>query len=316
MRYKACIPQDIKVLQSRIAGRKDKMPKFTDEQFTNVSIITSWNSYRDKINELGCKRFARENRQVLKSFYSIDKLTAESDPSELTKKIRAKRVNPRRKNNIVNPKLQETLWGLSHHLTEHHPGTLDICVGMPVMIKVNEATECCVTNGAEAVVVGWTTRPIPNAEDKFALDTLFVKLTAAPTTIQVNGLPENVVPLTHSKRKVKCKMPNGRILEIERDQVPVVPNFAMTDFASQGRTRPFNVCDLQNCRTHQSVYTCLSRGSTLNGTIIVQSFDSTKLTGGIAGSLRQEFRELELLDEITKLRYLGKIPPHVVGITR
>ncbi|RDX42046.1 hypothetical protein OH76DRAFT_1297765, partial [Lentinus brumalis] len=32
--------------------------------------------------------------------------------------------------------------------------------------------------------------------------------------------------------------------------------------------------------------------------------------------LRQEFRELELLDEITKLRYLGQVPPTVVGITR
>ncbi|RPD70740.1 hypothetical protein L226DRAFT_435937, partial [Lentinus tigrinus ALCF2SS1-7] len=32
--------------------------------------------------------------------------------------------------------------------------------------------------------------------------------------------------------------------------------------------------------------------------------------------LRQEFRELELLDEITRLRYLGQVPPTVVGITR
>ena len=40
------------------------------------------------------------------------------------------------------------------------------------------------------------------------------------------------------------------------------------------------------------------------------------MTGGIAGSLRQEFRELELLDEITRLRYLGQVPPCVVGITR
>ncbi|KAI0705715.1 hypothetical protein C8Q76DRAFT_591558, partial [Earliella scabrosa] len=90
----------------------------------------------------------------------------------------------------------------------------------------------------------------------------------------------------------------------------------MTDFASQGRTRPYNVCDLQNCKTHQSVYTCLSRGSTLEGTIIVQSFDTSKFTGGISGSLRQEFRELELLDEITKMRYLGTISPKVLGITR
>ncbi|KAI0643578.1 hypothetical protein C8Q79DRAFT_879684, partial [Trametes meyenii] len=74
--------------------------------------------------------------------------------------------------------------------------------------------------------------------------------------------------------------------------------------------------DLQNCRTHQSIYTCLSRGSTYEGTIIVQAFDPSKLTGGISGSLRQEFRELELLDEITKLRYLGTISPKVSGITR
>ena len=59
-----------------------------------------------------------------------------------------------------------------------------------------------------------------------------------------------------------------------------------------------------------------SRGSSLEGTIIVQPFDSSKLTGGISGSLRQEFRELELLDEITKMRYLGTISPKVVGITR
>ena len=135
------------------------------------------------------------------------------------------------------------------------------------MIKVNEATECGVTNGAEGEIVGWTSRPI--SENQFALDTLFVKLTAAPTSIKLPGLPENVVPSSHQTKKIKCKLPNGMILEVNRDQVPVVPNFAMTDFASQGRTRPNNVCDLQNCRSHQSVYTCLSRGSSVEGTIII-----------------------------------------------
>ena len=132
---------------------------------------------------------------------------------------------------------------------------------------------CVTTNGAEGEIVGWTSRPI--SENQFALHTLFVKLTAAPTSIKLPGLPENVVPLSHQTKKIKCKLPNGMILEVNRDQVPVVPNFAMTDFASQGRTRPNNVCDLQNCRSHQSVYTCLSRGSSVEGTIIIQSFDSS-----------------------------------------
>ena len=42
--------------------------------------------------------------------------------------------------------------------------------------------------------------------------------------------------------------------------------------------------------------------------MIIQGFDPQRITGGHSGFLRQEFRELELLDEITRLRYLGKLP--------
>jgi len=52
--------------------------------------------------------------------------------------------------------------------------------GSQLMIKTNEATECCVTNGAEATVVGWKAHYITH--DKLALDVLFVRLTNPPTT--------------------------------------------------------------------------------------------------------------------------------------
>ncbi|KAJ7816467.1 hypothetical protein B0H13DRAFT_1923550 [Mycena leptocephala] len=48
----------------------------------------------------------------------------------------------------------------------------------------------------------------------------------------------------------------------------------------------------------------------------MQGFDYKKITSGISGHLRQEFRELELLDEITKLRYEGRLPRRVTGIYR
>ncbi|EPS92924.1 hypothetical protein FOMPIDRAFT_1137114, partial [Fomitopsis schrenkii] len=38
--------------------------------------------------------------------------------------------------------------------------------------------------------------------------------------------------------------------------------------------------------------------------------------GGVTGWLRQEFRELELLDEITRLKYEGNRSPKVEGATR
>ena len=45
----------------------------------------------------------------------------------------------------------------------------------------------------------------------------------------------------------------------------------------------------------------------------MQSFSPRLITCGASGYLRQEFRELELLDEITKLRYEGQLPDHIQG---
>jgi len=40
------------------------------------------------------------------------------------------------------------------------------------------------------------------------------------------------------------------------------------------------------------------------------------ITGGASGYLRQEFRELEILDEITRMRYENLLPDHIVGNRR
>jgi hypothetical protein len=82
-------------------------------------------------------------------------------------------------------------------------------------------------------------------------------------------------------------------VQISRTQVEVLVNFSMTDFGSQGKTRPYNVVDLNNLLTHQSYYTALSRSATAQGTVILQGFDPHKITGYASGALRQEFRELE-----------------------
>jgi len=48
----------------------------------------------------------------------------------------------------------------------------------------------------------------------------------------------------------------------------------------------------------------------------LQGFDPKKIQGGLTGFLRQEFRELEILDDITRLCYLGELPPSVSAVTR
>jgi len=47
----------------------------------------------------------------------------------------------------------------------------------------------------------------------------------------------------------------------------------------------------------------MSRSSSADGTLILQDFDPSKITGKISGALQQEFRELELLDNIINKHY-------------
>ncbi|TFK57944.1 hypothetical protein BDN72DRAFT_738809, partial [Pluteus cervinus] len=80
--------------------------------------------------------------------------------------------------------------------------------------------------------------------------------------------------------------------------------------SSQGKTRPYNPVHLEKSRTHQHIYTALSRGCSADGTLILGDIAADKITGGVDGALRQEFRELEMLDLITLLHYEGKLPPN------
>jgi len=100
---------------------------------------------------------------------------------------------------------------------------------------------------------------------------------------------------------------------MSRKQVEVLPNFAMTDYAFQCKTRPINIVDLNNCFGHQSYYTYLSKSASAADTIILQGFNLKQITGGASGWLRQEFRELEILDEITQLKCESLLPKQVDG---
>jgi len=115
---------------------------------------------------------------------------------------------------------------------------------------------------------------------------------------------------------VKCVLPSDLAEYVERSQVWVLPNFSMTDYASQGKTRPFNPVDLSHCKNHQSYYTYLSRSATAAGTIIVQLFSPQMITSEVTGYLRQEFHELEILDEITKMTYENTLSLKVQGSVR
>ena len=179
--------------------------------------------------------------------------------------------------------------------------SLSLCIGLPIIICHNFATELCITKGQEGYVYGW--KSAIGSKKQCILDTLFVKLKNPPLPVQFNGLPENVVLITASTNVVKAALLKDTGVQISRTQVQVLVNFSMTDFGSQGKTHPNNVVDLNNLLIYQSYYTALSRSATAQSTVILQGFDLHKITGYASGALCQEFHELELLDEITALNY-------------
>src|ERR1700678_3111244 len=307
MRYKSCTPDDIAFLRTRISSSVPGRPSICHEEFRDVSIITGTNLYKDEINRLGALRFAQETGQSLTDFFSDDSpRVAQADPEE-TKGV--KRVAE------LTKEMKDGLWSQPPSSTDKHiAGKLSLCIGLPVMIRYNFATEMCMTRGQEGFVHGWQSRIGSSGQP--VLDTLFVKLKDPPSHVQVPGLPEGVVPVYPTTTNVRVMLPNDEKYYVARTQVEVLVNFAMTDFASQGKTRLYNVSDLNNLRSHQSYYTALSRSATAEGTLILQGCDPRQIVGGCSGVLRQEFRELELLDDVTRLRYSGKLPLSVDGDTR
>ena len=317
MRYKACTPNDIAFLRSCISSDLEGRHSVKEKQFRNVSIITTLNLPKDVINNLGSQRFAAETGQDLIDFYSEDTVSSTDERVLSTSKKRSFSQFKNKQTHIpsLSMNLQQTLWDLLPcNNTKNIPGKLSLCRGLPVIIRLNSATELCITKGQEATVYDW--QATQGSKGQLMLDTLFVKLVNPPQNVQLENLPLNIVPLTRTITNTQCVLPSDETINISRSQVEILPNFAMTDYTSQGKTRPFNVVDLSNARSHQSYYTALSRGASAAGTVILQGFDTHKITGGASGALRQEFREIEMLDDITTLRFNGKLPMSVVGECR
>ena len=313
MRYAKCTPEDISFLRTLQAGQRPDQPKISAKEFRNVAIICGRHTQKDQINLMGCERFAEDSGQELTDFYSIDKRGKSIDPESGEKKIR-KTTSAKYSSNELQFEEQHEIWKLRHGSTEGFAGKLSLCIGMPVMIRNNDATELCITKGQEGFVAGWQYQIGPYG--KRILDTLFVKLDKPSKNINVPGLPENVVPIVKTSKTIQCTYLNDSSVSIERQQVPILPNFAMTDYASQGKSRPKNVVHLCSCHSHMSYYTCLSRSTTAAGTIIIQGFDPSVITRGCSGYLRQEFCEHEILDDITRLKYEGNLPNDINGSLR
>ena len=203
MRYEKCTAEDIRFLRTRQAGTRPGQPNVAAKEFRNVAIICGRHTQKDQINLLGSQRFAEDTSQKLTNFFSIDKWGKEIDPADKQKWGRAKAA-PTTKHRSDNMEFYDQLqvWKVQHGAIDNFPGKLSLCIGMPVMIRNNDATELCITKGQEGFVAGWKDKKGPHG--KHVLETLFVKLDKPTKVIQIPGLPQNVVPIVMATKSVEC----------------------------------------------------------------------------------------------------------------
>jgi hypothetical protein len=195
----------------------------------------------------------------LTHFYSEDHISSVQNDS----KDRIKLIKKSHRAKNMTTDLQKNVWNLPHSSADKHvAGKLSLCLSMPVIIKNNIATELGITNGQEGTIAGW--QSCLGARDQLMMETLFIQLKNPPRKIKIEGLPQNVVPLICTTNTIVSTLPDDSKIQISRKQVEILPNFAITDYATQGKTRPWNTVHLNNCRSYQAYYTALSRSATAN----------------------------------------------------
>jgi hypothetical protein len=149
--------------------------------------------------------FAAETGQELTHFYSVDTVPSKEPSGNARRGPSGKRRTV--KHNKIPDNIQRVLWEQPCCAnTKLIPVKLLLCIGMLLMIRNNAATELGITKGQEAFVWSWESSC--NLEGKQVLETLFVKLIDPPATVRVEGLPDNVVPLTKTSVSTICQLPD------------------------------------------------------------------------------------------------------------
>ncbi|KAJ7079861.1 hypothetical protein C8R44DRAFT_836642 [Mycena epipterygia] len=191
--------------------------------------------------------FRPENPKLFDiGFRNVSVITALNAQKDVLNRLGAERFARDNRKTLI-----ESRWIISGGRVVN-TGKLPLCVGMPLMIRTNDATELCITKGQGGVVVGWGCSETGKYDEQI-LETLFIQ-----------DLPVNVVPLTRTVTHI-------------HQQVVGLINFGMTDYTSQGKSRDQKPGrELAHCKDHKAYYVALSRGFTAEGTIIMQDFDERK----------------------------------------
>jgi hypothetical protein len=186
------------------------------------------------------------------------------------------------------------------------------------MVTNNIETDLDITNGAQGEIVDIILHPDEPSFDhnqckiylKYLPSYILVKLLRTKAT-QLQGLPENVIPIEQSSTtyRIKTTAQDGKTKQrtIKRHQFPMAACYAFTDYRSQGQTILFVIVDIASPPTGAlslfNLYVALSRSSGRESIRLLRGFDWSVFRKSHDPELLREDDRLDALDEMTKAWY-------------
>lgn len=279
-----CNRDDVEMLNGRLlktAGLADDK-----DVWKKAPMIVSSNAVKDALNEQCASQFAKDTCQQLHWYYAVDQRSS------------GKGKNPK---DIEDPILLARLCSLHSGKTKYRLGKIPLVIGMPVLVSQNYDVQGGIVNGSHGTVreIRYT---IDNAGNRH-LTSCIVDIPNSSGEPMLS-LPPKTFPILVDTQTMNFTHPHTRrSISISRSQVPIVPAFAMTAHRAQGQTFDHVIVDLESCQGTEAPYVMVSRASSLEGLLVLRSFQSRKIMCSLSQDARVERCRVNRLRLRTLIKY-------------
>ena len=194
------------------------------------------------------------------------------------------------------------------------PDTVELAIGMKVMVTENIETDLDVTNGARGEIVDIILHPDEPPLSSEPIVTLkhlpsYVLIKMQRTRVmQLDGLSEGIIPVEVAtcNFQIKAHTTRGKYVtqSVHHRQFLMTPAYAFTNYQSQGQTLPYVIMDIATPPMGGldlfNLYVVLSRSSGRETIQLLRDFDDDLFKKSHDPTLLAEDDRLEQRDKITK----------------
>jgi len=290
LRYGRVQHEDLTMLRSLLLHQSPI--DFSSPPWTDASLITPRHAVRSHWNHASLRKACSESGQRLLICHAED-----------TIKNRALSL-------VERYALAQRSSGDGRRKRKDLPETIELAIGMKVMVTSNIATDLDITNGARGTIVD----VILNSEEPPVGDSSIVTLKHLPQCVLVklnrtraarlDGLDDGVIPLFPAKSSMQITLAK-KAKTVTRFQYPITAAYSFTDYRSQGQTIPRVIVDIASPPSGKlslfGLYVALSRSSGRETIRLLREFDDQIFLEAHEPELILEDERLDDLDNTTKL---------------